>query len=69
MWAYLNEYLLMQSCGEHRESGILKHGFFASPTLQDSNSLEAELETKKTGKGESRVVTIRHLVLSLIFIH
>ncbi|XP_022153231.1 histone deacetylase 15 isoform X2 [Momordica charantia] len=39
------------SCGEHRESGILKHGFFASPTLQDSNSLEAELETKKTGKG------------------
>ncbi|XP_022925300.1 histone deacetylase 15 isoform X1 [Cucurbita moschata] len=38
------------SCGEHRESGILKHGFFAPSFLHESTLLEAELETR-TDKG------------------
>ncbi|XP_038879091.1 histone deacetylase 15 isoform X3 [Benincasa hispida] len=38
------------SCGEHKESAILKHGFFAPSFAQDSNLLETELETKRTDK-------------------
>lgn len=58
----------MQSCGEHRESGILKHGFFASSFLQESHLLEAELETKRTDKGELRVVAIIYIEISLTLI-
>lgn len=57
--AYLDAHFLMQSCGEHRESGILKHGFFAPSFLQDSTLLEAEHEME-IDRGESCVVPIRH---------
>uniref|UniRef100_A0A9I9D9M4 histone deacetylase n=1 Tax=Cucumis melo TaxID=3656 RepID=A0A9I9D9M4_CUCME len=38
------------SCGEHKESAILKHGFFAPSFVQDSNLLKTELEMKRTDK-------------------
>ncbi|XP_021905585.1 histone deacetylase 15 isoform X2 [Carica papaya] len=31
-------------CGEHKESGILRHGYFASPFLQDAQLSQVELE-------------------------
>ncbi|XP_050259424.1 histone deacetylase 15 [Quercus robur] len=34
-------------CGEHKESGILRHGFFASPFSQDVGSAEVESEIKE----------------------
>lgn len=56
MWfAFLNVYFPLQSCGEHKESAILKHGFFAPSFVQDSNLLKTELEMKRTDKGESLV--------------
>lgn len=41
----------MQICGEHKESGILKHGFFASPFSQDVGPVELELEIKERHNG------------------
>lgn len=41
----------MQICGEHKESGILRHGFFASPFSQDAGSPEVETEVKGRNKG------------------
>lgn len=61
--AFLNVYFPLQSCGEHKESAILKHGFFAPSFVQDSNLLETELEMKRTDKGESFVVVNRHVLL------
>ncbi|XP_062116943.1 histone deacetylase 15 isoform X2 [Humulus lupulus] len=40
-------------CGEHKESGILRHGFLASPLFQDSNLTGLELEIKERHKDES----------------
>lgn len=37
-------------CGEHKESGILRHGCFTSPLLQDANLTDSELETKEWHK-------------------
>ncbi|XP_015584442.1 histone deacetylase 15 isoform X1 [Ricinus communis] len=37
-------------CGEHKESGILKYGFFASPILEDTGLIEIETETKGRDK-------------------
>ncbi|XP_048329333.2 histone deacetylase 15 [Ziziphus jujuba] len=37
-------------CGEHKESGILKHGCFASPFLQDANLPGVESEIKESNK-------------------
>ncbi|XP_024027272.1 histone deacetylase 15 [Morus notabilis] len=34
-------------CGEHKESGILRHGYFAPPLLQDANLTVSEMETKE----------------------
>ncbi|XP_031739877.1 histone deacetylase 15 isoform X5 [Cucumis sativus] len=43
-------YTVTSSCGEHKESAILKHGFFAPSFVQDSNFLKTELEMKRTDK-------------------
>ncbi|XP_010549141.1 PREDICTED: histone deacetylase 15 [Tarenaya hassleriana] len=42
-------------CGEHKESGILRHGYFSSPFLKDSGLAEVEsaLEEKYGGLGSS----------------
>lgn len=40
----------VQICGEHKESGILRHGFFASPSSQDGPT-DVELEFKGKYKG------------------
>ncbi|KAJ0048262.1 hypothetical protein Pint_16417 [Pistacia integerrima] len=40
-------------CGEHKESGILRHGFFASPSFQDG-LMDVESEVKEKYKGELR---------------
>lgn len=40
----------MQICGEHKESGILRHGFFASPSSQDG-LMDVESEVKEKYKG------------------
>ncbi|KAH7850601.1 hypothetical protein Vadar_000322 [Vaccinium darrowii] len=34
-------------CGEHKESGILRHGFFASPLLKEACLTQNELEVKE----------------------
>jgi len=36
----------MQICGEHRESKILSHGFFASPLAQDEDLIEVHGDVK-----------------------
>lgn len=41
----------MQICGEHKESGILRHGFFASPFSQGVGSAEVESEIKERHRG------------------
>lgn len=41
----------MQICGEHRESGILKRGFFASPSTKDAELNGSELEGNGKSKG------------------
>lgn len=42
----------MQICGEHKESGILRHGYFASPFLQDAQLSQVELELDGKYKGD-----------------
>ncbi|GKV25093.1 hypothetical protein SLEP1_g34586 [Rubroshorea leprosula] len=37
-------------CGEHKESGILRHGFYASPFSQEADLIQAELELKEIHK-------------------
>ena len=32
----------MQICGEHKESGILRHGYLASPFFKDTGLTEVE---------------------------
>lgn len=41
----------MQICGEHKESGILKHGFFASPFSQEAGLIHTDSEVVERGKG------------------
>ncbi len=41
----------MQICGEHKETGILRLGFFASPFSQDLGSSEVESDIKERHKG------------------
>ena len=41
----------MQICGEHKESEILRHGYFASPFSNDVGPIEAEHEIKGGHKG------------------
>ncbi|CAK9146958.1 unnamed protein product [Ilex paraguariensis] len=38
-------------CGEHKESGILRHGFFASPFSQEAGLTQNELEIIERSKG------------------
>ncbi|XP_024170977.1 histone deacetylase 15 isoform X2 [Rosa chinensis] len=38
-------------CGEHRESGILRHGFLASPLLPDSGLTEIDSDIRERHKG------------------
>ncbi|KAM7268463.1 hypothetical protein ACFE04_010629 [Oxalis oulophora] len=40
-------------CGEHKKSGILKHGFFASAFLQDAALIEVESEAEGRHKDHS----------------
>ncbi|WCJ21998.1 histone deacetylase 15 [Euphorbia peplus] len=40
-------------CGEHKESGILRHGFHASPSLQDADLTDIEAEVKGRHKDVS----------------
>lgn len=56
---------LCRICGEHKESGILKEGFFASPFLQEGNHIQNESELveghkdsfpKKMASGSSTAV-------------
>ena len=37
-------------CGEHKESGILKHGFFASPFSQEAGLIHTDSEVVERGK-------------------
>ncbi|GMQ11209.1 hypothetical protein CsSME_00053934 [Camellia sinensis var. sinensis] len=37
----------MQICGEHKESGIVKHGFFASPFLKEAGLTQNESEIEQ----------------------
>lgn len=37
-------FVFCEACKEHKESGILKHGFFASPSLQGTSSARVEPE-------------------------
>ncbi|KAF5730382.1 Histone deacetylase 15 isoform 1 [Tripterygium wilfordii] len=37
-------------CGEHKESGILRHGYFASPFLQDAGPTEFDSEVEERYK-------------------
>ncbi|KAL5544718.1 hypothetical protein UlMin_008502 [Ulmus minor] len=37
-------------CGEHKESGILRLGFFASPLLKDASATDLEMEIKEQDK-------------------
>ncbi|XP_035546860.1 histone deacetylase 15 isoform X2 [Juglans regia] len=46
----LDDVIHCDICGEHKESGILKHGFFASPFSQDVGPAEIELEIKERNK-------------------
>ncbi|XP_040996505.1 histone deacetylase 15 isoform X1 [Juglans microcarpa x Juglans regia] len=46
----LDDVIHCDICGEHKESGILKHGFFASPFSQDVGPVEIELEIKERNK-------------------
>lgn len=48
---WFGEMSSMQICGEHKESGILRHGFFASPASQDGPT-DVELEFKGKYKGD-----------------
>lgn len=41
----------MQICGEHKESGILKHGFFASPFSQEAGLIHTDSEVVERCKG------------------
>ena len=41
----------MQICGEHKESGILRHGFLASPLLPDSGLTEIDSGIRAKHKG------------------
>lgn len=41
----------MQVCGEHRESGILRHGFFASPYLPVEDINQDELPVTEDSEG------------------
>lgn len=41
----------MQICGEHKESGILRHGFLASSLVQDSGFTEIESDIRGRHKG------------------
>ncbi|XP_058227179.1 histone deacetylase 15 isoform X2 [Rhododendron vialii] len=43
-------------CGEHKESGILKHGYFASPFLKEAGLSQNELEVKERYKGKFTAV-------------
>ena len=42
----------MQLCGEHKDSGILRLGYFASPSSQDAGCSEVESEMKGKNKGD-----------------
>lgn len=50
VWIFSPIYNL-QICGEHKESGILRHGFFASPISQEADLREEELELAQRSKG------------------
>lgn len=39
----------MQICGEHKDSGILRHGFFASPYQGGLTDVESEVKEKYKG--------------------
>lgn len=41
----------MQICGEHRDSGILRHGFYASPFTQDMGAPSIEAEAQELCEG------------------
>ena len=42
----------VQLCGEHKDSGILRLGYFASPSSQDTGCSEVESEMKGKNKGD-----------------
>lgn len=50
VWIFSPIYNL-QICGEHKESGILRHGFFASSISQEADLREEELELVQRSKG------------------
>ncbi|KAG8661598.1 histone deacetylase 15 isoform X2 [Manihot esculenta] len=52
----LNDVVHCEICGEHKESGILRHGFFASPFSQDAGSPEVETEVK----GRNKDTRVKH---------
>lgn len=52
----------MQICGEHKESGILKHGYFASPFLKEAGLSQNELEVKERYKG-SRILLLLDCII------
>lgn len=41
----------MQICGEHKDSGILRFGYFASPFLPKGDITENELEATERSEG------------------
>lgn len=53
-------------CGEHKESGILRHGFFASPSSQDGPT-DVELEFKGKYKDLQSGVSFSNLYTAIGF--
>nr|ASU54226.1 histone deacetylase [Hevea brasiliensis] len=46
----LNDVVHCDICGEHKESGILRHGFLASPFSQDAGVTEVQTQVKGRNK-------------------
>lgn len=51
----------MQICGEHKESGILRHGFYASPFSQEADLIQAESQVKERHKGDFAARFIKYV--------
>lgn len=68
MWLSIDDLmnLSLQICGEHKESGILRHGFYASPSLQDGQT-DVELEVKGKYKGHFLITLVHRNSIGKIF--
>ncbi|KAL3748740.1 hypothetical protein ACJRO7_009906 [Eucalyptus globulus] len=50
----VEDVFLCDICGEHRDSGILRHGFYASPFMQDVGAPSVEAEVQESHEDHAR---------------